>query len=1054
MPFIPYISEVSALSGRSNSPMQRSNTSPDAYGMPVARALQESGQAGMVNAARAFEDAKKEEERKKKETVANEIALSDYTTRELEIRNRLGADSPEYHATVVEDYQTWVDQKADSISDDAARMEYKQRMMADLPNISSRSAQYQYATRAESSKLKIDEALNALQNKISLDPSQFDKFKEDGAAVIDAHPGMNDLQKQGVKQTWKYDAAKRRFDGMLNNVKTLADIDAIALELAGGKGQRDWQKEMLPSDYEGLMNAIGSSRKQFQTAYRANANATLGTIEERTKSDPFALVPVEDLREAQVAAKQAADPGVNNRMGRLMRNQEITRQEGRLPVAEIKARINASNGNPGAAYPGLPAEMSDIINKVSSETGANASFLGAVAMREYGSEFSKAKVAPDPNKAAFAPMTAAGVDLRNLRADVVDAVTSAGAANGTALIVSNASKGVTTPSSAVNILTAGLPGADKAKVVASLVDAGFTTISEYDGYVQADMTPYVPKSFGREENGKVWGGMTYLSPEVLSVLKEKGYAPGADASTVKRNAATAPKPKVNYDAATGITDANGNPTSSARGVFQFTEGTWLGLVKDPTVAAALGIDTTKPDAELLALRGDPTLSTKAAAVLATKNKKVLEGALGRPVNDAELYMAHFLGAGAASTFITAYQNNPDMSAAGLMPQAANANRPVFYADGQELTVGEVYSNIAQNFALAPSQVVYGDNEHRKAMVEKAEKELSTYPIQHAMSTGSHTISPLTEQNGFFTRGKQARAVADYNTIPLEQMKPFTQDEEAALKKTISEGTVDDNLALMANVQSMGPEIAKGALSQLGEKDTVFAHAAGLYLDGMPSVAGDIVRGRKRLSENPSLQEQIGADRTVLNDEFVRSTGGAVFDLDPARRQALQDAATALYVERMATGGGNIAKFDRTAYEESVQQVMGATSTSPAVATVNGVHTLIPRGLTAEDMETALDRMTIEDWANMSETGEPPRYADGAVVNPFDIKDEVSLRAIGGGKYKVLLDDGTVLVTGKRTKENRLEAYIFTPDPDLVKRIAQRPRGPKSYQELAAQGLVK
>lgn len=1049
---IPYVSEVSALSGRSNSPLQSANTDPNAYGANVGRATQELGQVIEKSANMAFEVDQREKERKRKEDAANKIATFDWTAQELAIRNEVGADSDEYQSRVREGYVTYVDEYVNSIEDDDTRADVRTRLISDLPNISSRSAQYEFSMKAEKSKEDGNKSIDALQNKIRLDPNNFDKYKTDGFAVLDALPNTTAAQREGMKLTYGYNAAKQRFDGMVESVKTIEDIDNIAAELAGTdmrvdeSGPRDWSKEMLPADYESTLNALGSMRKSFFDKNNADARAVLGSLEERTKTNPT-LLPTNELAEMQEVVKRTNDPAIVNRAARIMRSQEIIRQGQRLPPAELRAQINAANGNPGAAYPGVPMEVSNAINKA-TELYPNipASYLGATSQREYGGEFSKAKKKAKDEVGKYKPSVAhKGVDLRNMRSDIVDAVTLAGQAYGAPMVLTASSGGVTTSDVGVNIVTVGMSGEDKARVASSLIDAGFTGISEFDGYLQADMTHVVPKSFG-EVDGRVWGGASYLSPEVSAVLKERGYKAGADAASISRNQIVPPEPKFDFGKETGILGADGKPTSSAVGVYQFTRGTWLQTVQDPTVAAALGLDlTTATEEQLLALRADPNASAIAAAAFASKNQKTLMNTLGRSVNDAELYMAHFMGpgVGGATTFLTAHKNNPEQSAAALMPASAKANPNVFYKGGvvkdeNAYTVAQVYDNIAADFSLAPSKVQYEDNEVRKAMLANAEKMLAADPMQHAIQTGSHAVTPLGDPGGFASRGSQARSVADYYGLPMKDFKPFSQDEEAFLKKTISEGTVEDNLALMGNIQSMGKEPAAAALKQLGEKDGTFAHAADLFMQDGAAVAGDIIRGRKRLVENPVIEEQIGTTRTTINDEFVSSTGGAMFDIEPARRQVIQEAATALYVERMATSGGNISKFNANLFEESVQLVMGGTKNSPALADVNGSVAVIPRGITAPELESAIERMSVEDWSRMSEKGELPRYADGTVIDPTDIRDEVTLRSIGGGQYKVMLDDGSLLTTGRRTPEGRLEAFIFVPDVEHMKRVSVRP----------------
>jgi 3,4-dihydroxy 2-butanone 4-phosphate synthase/GTP cyclohydrolase II len=64
--------------------------------------------------------------------------------------------------------------------------------------------------------------------------------------------------------------------------------------------------------------------------------------------------------------------------------------------------------------------------------------------------------------------------------------------------------------------------------------------------------------------------------------------------------------------------------------------------------------------------------------------------LGRRPDDAELYLAHFLGTGTASRFLLAMRRNPHMPASLLAPRAARSNRAVFYTrSGRSRSLAEV-----------------------------------------------------------------------------------------------------------------------------------------------------------------------------------------------------------------------------------------------------------------------------------------------------------------------------------------------------------------------------
>lgn len=153
-------------------------------------------------------------------------------------------------------------------------------------------------------------------------------------------------------------------------------------------------------------------------------------------------------------------------------------------------------------------------------------------------------------------------------------------------------------------------------------------------------------------------------------------------------------------------------TSSATGLYQFIDRTWLATVKRHGAKHGLGWAADAVDwaggrlrvadaglkQAILALRNDPAVASLMAAEHAADNKAALEARLGRPVGQVDLYMAHFLGVGGATRFLRALDLDGDASAAAILPRAAKANRPVFHArDGGERSLSQVYARFAAKF---------------------------------------------------------------------------------------------------------------------------------------------------------------------------------------------------------------------------------------------------------------------------------------------------------------------------------------------------------------------
>lgn len=150
-------------------------------------------------------------------------------------------------------------------------------------------------------------------------------------------------------------------------------------------------------------------------------------------------------------------------------------------------------------------------------------------------------------------------------------------------------------------------------------------------------------------------------------------------------------------------------TSSATGLYQFIDKTWLQMVRDYGAKYGLDkfscqidqncrVDDAAVKKEILALRKDPTISAYMAAEFTKSNEAHLETQIKGEVGKTELYLAHFLGAGSAGKFLKTHENNPNAIAADMLPDEAAANHNVFFdRAGRARTVGEIYKNFASKF---------------------------------------------------------------------------------------------------------------------------------------------------------------------------------------------------------------------------------------------------------------------------------------------------------------------------------------------------------------------
>src|SRR6185437_7232172 len=192
-----------------------------------------------------------------------------------------------------------------------------------------------------------------------------------------------------------------------------------------------------------------------------------------------------------------------------------------------------------------------------------------------------------------------------------------------------------------------------------------------------------------------------VSPAVIGSIRQASRATGVDFGALMAQAKEE----------SGFRVEARSSSSSASGLFQFINATWLGLVQRfggkygvGAVAQQIATDSTGHAtvadpalrARILALRNDASLSAALAAEYARANKGELERALGRPAGNADLYLAHFLGAAGATALLKAVAQNGDAVGAALLPGAAAANRSVFFDEsGRAHSVAEIYRSFAQ-----------------------------------------------------------------------------------------------------------------------------------------------------------------------------------------------------------------------------------------------------------------------------------------------------------------------------------------------------------------------
>jgi len=121
--------------------------------------------------------------------------------------------------------------------------------------------------------------------------------------------------------------------------------------------------------------------------------------------------------------------------------------------------------------------------------------------------------------------------------------------------------------------------------------------------------------------------------------------------------------------------------STASGLFQFVKKTWDAVISKYGKPYGYFPGSVSPL--------DPQANAVMGAHYLKENETSLKKGGDADVDAVDLYTAHFMGAGGANTFGRALRENPNQPANQVMPDAAEANRPIFYDIKRPRTVAEV-----------------------------------------------------------------------------------------------------------------------------------------------------------------------------------------------------------------------------------------------------------------------------------------------------------------------------------------------------------------------------
>ena len=279
------------------------------------------------------------------------------------------------------------------------------------------------------------------------------------------------------------------------------------------------------------------------------------------------------------------------------------------------------------------------------------------------------------------------------------------------------------------------------------------------------------------------------------------------------------------------------PTSSARGLYQFTKDTWLKVVEQhgeeaglTREASALRSGMTTPDdrQRILDLRNNPEISARMAAHHALDNARALQAQGIQVKGPTELYLAHFLGSGGAAKFLSGMKENPNAPAASLLPAAAQANKSIFFSNGAPVTLAAIYDRFDRKFndgaAATPAALTLA----KSTLVAARQKPQSTLVASLLEGAGQKPLARLkSDPTKLKSVLQKALPQAD------QTLQDFANDDEgdASDNRIVSFAPRREIRAPLSALQeSASPSSAPAARFSVDENGPVSVDSLAKFLD--------------------------------------------------------------------------------------------------------------------------------------------------------------------------------------------------------------------------------
>jgi tape measure domain-containing protein len=305
-----------------------------------------------------------------------------------------------------------------------------------------------------------------------------------------------------------------------------------------------------------------------------------------------------------------------------------------------------------------------------------------------------------------------------------------------------------------------------------------------------------------------------------------------------------------------------NPNSSATGLGQFTKGTWLRMFRQYFAEQA----ATMSQEAILALRTDPQLSRQMVALLIRENANALANA-GIPLTDANLYLAHFLGARGARALIQSPPGTPTSAVLGA--DVINANASILSGKTRE----EVIAWAQRKVGLGQLEL---EGQRRIAEVQNQQAEAARREAERAAQEEARR------------KAATAQTIAD-NEFELEQMrlKAAGLERQAAIEAALRKARAENPNITAEELATI--ERQAGALFDAAEAERQRSRAAKETLSDTEKAEEATRRVNMLLEYRNELEAQRQAAAVSGDEEKAAALAAKVAEVNAELLAAITNA---------------------------------------------------------------------------------------------------------------------------------------------------------------------